>query len=208
MRSPATWSMTANKAELRRSLRQQSVRGDGEPLCRRILESAWFRQAKVVMAYCAISPEPDLQAVLEAALTQGKVLLLPRCEAGGAMTARRIRALPELETGAYGIREPGPGSEVWSPEKLELILVPGVAFDRRGGRLGRGKGYYDRFLPKTNAVKVGVCFGERLLARLPLEPHDHRMDAVVTEREMILCGMEGDACLGKSASCAMNSTTR
>ncbi len=191
--------MTGSKAELRRDLRQRPAGGDSEKISRRIAESPWFRQAKNVMAYCAISPEPDLQMVLEAALEQGKTLLLPRCEADGTMTARRIGNLEELITGAYGIREPGTEAEVFPPEKLELILTPGLAFDRRGGRLGRGKGYYDRFLPHTNAVTVGVCFGQRLLAQLPLEPHDHRVNLVVTERETILCEMEGGVCLGKSA---------
>lgn len=173
--------------------------GNSEKISRRILESPWFLQANNVMAFCAIRPEPDLQMVLEAALEQRKTFLLPRCEADGTMTARRIGDLSELVIGAYGIREPDAGAEVFPPEELGLILTPGLAFDRRGGRLGRGKGYYDRFLPKTNAVTVGVCFGDRLLAQLPMESHDHRVNAVVTECETILCGMEGGACLGKSA---------
>lgn len=191
--------MTAGKAELRRLLRQRPETGDSGALCRRILESEWFQTAETVLAYCAIAPEPDLEPVLEAALCQGKTLLLPRCEADGIMTARRILELGELQRGAYGIREPSPGAPEFPPERIQLILTPGMAFDRRGGRLGRGKGYYDRFLQNTNGMTVGVCFGARLLAQVPMEPHDRRMDAVVTEYETILCGMEGDGCLGKNA---------
>ncbi len=191
--------MTAGKAELRRRLRQRPAAGDSSALCHRVLESAWFRGAETVLVYCAIPPEPDLEPVLEAALGQGKTLLLPRCEADGIMTARLVRDLAELQRGAYGIREPRPGAPEFPPEQIQLILTPGVAFDRRGGRLGRGKGYYDRFLQKTNGMTVGVCYGAGLLDQVPMEPHDRRMDAVVTEYETIFCGMEGDGCLGKNA---------
>lgn len=192
--------MTAGKAELRKLLRQQPASGDSGALCRRILDSGWFQRAETVLAYCAIAPEPDLEMVLEAALSQGKTLLLPRCEPDGTMTARWVRDLGELQKGAYGIREPGAGLPVFPPERIQLILTPGMAFDRRGGRLGRGKGYYDRFLAQAGGMTVGVCFGARLLDLVPMEPHDHRMDAVVTELETILCEMEGDGCLGKNVT--------
>ena len=192
--------MTAGKALLRKYFRRCSTPGDSQRLCRRILSSDWFQKADSLMAYWAIGTEPDLHLVLEAALDQGKTLLLPRCEEDGTMTARRVRDLGELTPGAYGIREPGPEAEIFPPEKLECILTPGVAFDRRGGRLGRGKGYYDRFLPHTNGWIVGVCFGANLLERLPMESHDCPVAMVVTEDETIFCEMEGGVCLGKSAT--------
>lgn len=147
------------------------------------------------MAYCAIPPETDIGPVLEKALLPGKCLLLPRCEKNGGMTARVIRDLSCLRQGAYGIPEPTEDMPVFPVEDIDLILVPGLAFDAAGRRLGRGKGYYDRFLQGFGGKTVGVC--RCLLPQVPVEPHDVIMDAVVTA-DGIFYGMEDDACLRKS----------
>jgi 5-formyltetrahydrofolate cyclo-ligase len=97
--------------------------------------------------------------VLEAALAFGKQLLLPRCGPGGTMTVHPVERLEELHPGAFGILEPGPEAETAELRQLDLILIPGLAFDAQGHRLGRGKGYYDRFLPLTGAKRLGVCGG-------------------------------------------------
>ena len=85
--------------------------------------------------------------------------------------------------GAFGIEEPGPQAELCDPGELDLIVVPGVAFTAAGQRMGRGRGYYDRYLsqPGVRAVKVGVCFAHQLVVSLPVEPHDVTMDRVVTD---------------------------
>lgn len=157
-----------------------------------ILSHPWFQNAASIMAYCAIPPEIDLTDVLQAILVQGKSLLLPRCEADGTMTARKIDSLEALRPGAYGILEPGPETPCIAPEKIDLILVPGLAFDKKGHRLGRGKGYYDRFLSKTTGKTIGVC--GYLLPQVPVEPHDKRMDAVVTDKNIMICEMEDSPC--------------
>lgn len=95
-----------------------------------------------------------------------------------------------LRTGAYGILEPISGDRESSEsrtleEEIELIVVPGVAFDRRLNRLGRGKGYYDRLLSTLQARKVGICFDFQLKDAIPTEPFDRKMDAILTEKETI-----------------------
>ena len=137
------------------------------------------------MAFCHIPPEPDLTAVLRACLQQGKTLLLPRCGENGRMTAHRITDFRQLQTGAYGILEPDPEAEVFPPEEIELILTPGLAFSPQGARLGRGKGYYDRFLPQTRAKTIGICYGTRLLPEIPMEPLDRAVDAVLTDERSV-----------------------
>ena len=164
---------------------------DDAALCRYVLESEWFRQAKTVMAYAAIPPEVDLTPVLEAILTAGKTLILPRCEADGMMTARRIDDLGQLISGAYGIPEPNPDAPVVSSAEIDLILVPGMAFDAFGRRLGRGKGYYDRFLENFHGRTIGIC--GQLMESVPVEQHDITMDAVAVDHGIIFCGMEGEA---------------
>ena len=164
---------------------------DDGALCRYVLESEWFRQANTVMAYAAIPPETDLSLVLEEILAAEKTLVLPRCEQDGSMTARQIDDLRQLISGAYGIPEPKPDAPVVSASEIDLILVPGLAFDRTGRRLGRGKGYYDRFLADFHGKTMGIC--GQLMPAVPVEQHDITMDAVATDHGIIICRMEGEA---------------
>ena len=177
--------MTASKDELRRLARSRKFSGDGTGIVQRILEHPWFLAAKTVMAYCAIAPEVDITPVLQRVLEQGKTLLLPRCEPDGIMTARIVSSLGDLVPGAFGIMEPPTDSPVFPPGDIDLILVPGLAFDRACHRLGRGKGYYDRFISSQKTMGICGC----LLPEIPVEAHDKPMDAVMTENE-ILYGLE------------------
>ncbi len=189
--------MSGDKAALRAWLRKRDCPGDDGALCRQVLAHPWFQGAKTVMGYMAISPEPDIGPVLEACLRMGKKLVLPRCEADGTMTARIVTALGELQAGAFGILEPPETLPAAAPEELELILVPGMAFSPEGARLGRGKGYYDRFLQAVRGRTMGICYESRLLSEIPVERHDRFVDAVVTDKRAILCEMEGEICSEK-----------
>lgn len=90
-----------------------------------------------------------------------------------------------LELGAFHIEEPV-GDDLADPEMIELIVVPGVAYDRAGNRLGRGKGFYDRLLATTKAVRIGVAYDFQLVDELPVEPHDVKMDCVITQSSVIV----------------------
>ena len=144
-----------------------------------------YLEAGCIMAYCACRGELSLEPVIGELLDNGKTLLLPRCEAPGMMTARRIETLSQLVPGTYGLMEPDGACEIISPDAIDLVFVPGTAFDRVGNRLGQGGGYYDRFLEKTCALRVGVCHDEALMDRVPSEEYDSMMDAVITPRETI-----------------------
>lgn len=169
----------------RKSLSKEEQQAASRAVCAKILSSAAYREAKCVMAYIACRGELDVTPVIESALAAGKTLALPRCEEGGTLTARKTDSLAALAPGAYGIKTPGEGAEIMPPEAIDLILVPGTAFDREGYRLGQGGGYYDRFLKKTNAVLCGVCHDMALLERVPRQDHDARMDAVITPGGLI-----------------------
>ena len=185
--------MTENKQEFRRRVRISQPEVDEEKVVNRILNHIWFQQAGTIMAYCAIPPEIDLMPVMWEALSMGKTLLLPRCETHGMMTARVIGDLAELQVGMYGILEPSPTAEIFPPGQVDLVLVPGLAFDEKGRRLGRGKGYYDRFLTDIKGKIMGIC--RCLVEAVPVEQHDVLMDAVVTDSQIILCEMEDSPCL-------------
>ena len=162
-------------------------------MCRNIQSHPWYQSANTVMAYAAMAGEPNLQAVLDATLLEGKRLVLPRCEPDGTMTGRWIGCLEELTPGSYGIMEPDSDAPVAEPSEIDLILTPGMAFDFAGGRLGRGRGYYDRFLAEYTGKTMGICYDGALLEQVPMEDCDRRMDAVATDRRLLQFGTEGEA---------------
>ncbi|MCA1745185.1 MAG: 5-formyltetrahydrofolate cyclo-ligase [Bacteroidales bacterium] len=137
-----------------------------------------FQKAHTILAYWPISGEVDLRDLLNRWQTK-KELLLPVVK-DDFLEIRLFEGENNLAAGlAYGILEPT-GAPFKAFRKIDLVLVPGVAFDREGYRLGRGKAYYDRLLPKlTNAHKLGVGFSFQLVDQVPSEPHDELMDAVV-----------------------------
>lgn len=151
-----------------------------------------YRSAKCVMAYMACRGELDLGPVIRDVLERGKTLLLPRCEPGRQLTARKVVGNDDLSPGAYGLMEPNADCEIADPKQIDLILVPGAAFDRIGGRIGQGAGYYDQFLPETDGLRVGICHGFALFERVPCEIHDIRMDTVITPGGIIRAHIQGD----------------
>lgn len=134
-----------------------------------------------VMSYMPISSEADVEEFNRRALADGKALYLPVSLEGGQMFASRLRGMDRLRTGRYGVREPE-RDEPAPRGAIQLIVIPGLAFDRQGGRMGYGAGYYDRFLPHLAARRVGVCFEAQLVERVPMGAHDVPMEILVTER--------------------------
>jgi 5-formyltetrahydrofolate cyclo-ligase len=130
-----------------------------------------------IFGFASMRLEPDWTA----AIGSGWTLALPRI-AGEELEFHRVTDLSTLAAGKFGTREPLPG-DVILPGQTGVILTPGVAFDRAGARLGRGGGFYDRLLSDASlkARRIAVCFGCQLVERVPVEPHDAEVDAIVTE---------------------------
>ncbi|NLZ43625.1 MAG: 5-formyltetrahydrofolate cyclo-ligase [Clostridia bacterium] len=147
--------------------------------------------AQTVGAYASIGNEVATGNLIAALLSAEKNLVLPVVEGDGVMEFRAVTDLSRLTPGVFGILEPREG-EPCLPEKIDLLFIPGLAFDHRGGRLGRGKGYYDRYLARAGAlrpdlVKVGLAFSAQLAAAVPRDGRDLLMDLLVTEDEVIIC---------------------
>ncbi len=148
-----------------------------------------WRRARHVLAYCSMPDEVGTGGILKTALNQGKRLALPRCLKGRqCFDPVEIRDLEaDLETGLFrGLREPAAHLPAWNFEAdggFDLIVVPGVAFDRKGNRLGFGAGMYDRFLETLRPTPrlVALAYHLQIVERIENEPHDWRMDAIVTE---------------------------
>ncbi|WP_379154583.1 5-formyltetrahydrofolate cyclo-ligase [Paenibacillus sp. sgz5001063] len=210
--------MTGNSAplnELKRGLRaERTAVRDGITSVERDFMSAqvckyagdWLQKQQVasLLAYVPFRSELDCRALITEAWTHGREVLLPRVlPATGTMSLHAVKSWEELAPGAYGILEPLSrfGNEP-EPEALRLpdvVFVPGLAFDRKGGRLGYGRGYYDRLRAawqqdSSFALKspfwIGLAFSHQLVPEVPMDDHDAFMDMLITEDGIIHCREE------------------
>ena len=139
-----------------------------------------WQRAKTVMAYVSLPEEPDTKELIQAALDDGKTLLLPRCADRSVMEALPVTDMNSLAPGILGIPEPPAAEGIDVPEP-EVILVPCVAATPNGIRLGHGAGYYDRFLAGHRGMSVCLCFSRLLRSDLPAENTDAPVDLVITD---------------------------
>lgn len=173
------------KSELRRIIRERKrhfVRKELDEMALavigRLLRHPRFVAAKTVVLYHSLPDEVNTHRLISE-LTD-KTLLLPRVMDGGEMEVCVCSGPDSLGEGAFGIMEPC-GPVFTEYDNIDLVVVPGMAFDRQGNRLGRGKGYYDRFLPRVKkAYKIGLCFDFQIVGNVPTEPTDIPMDEIVS----------------------------
>lgn len=144
-----------------------------------------FQNAGTVLFFYSIWNEPNTHEMIRRALDLGKTVALPKTYPKGVMTARKIGGFEELTTTRFGIPEPDESALLIGPNELDFIVVPSVAFDREGYRLGHGAGYYDIYLSVTHAFTCGVAREKMLAPRVPREKHDLRVNCVVTENEIL-----------------------
>jgi len=166
----------------------QTAQAKSLQACEALADQAEFRDARAVMLYLDILNEVDTTHLILAAWQNDKTVLVPRVAwKHKHMTAVAIHS---LETGiaqtAAGLREPT-ATEPWPVEMIDLIITPAMAFDRKGNRLGRGGGFYDRFLaaPGMEATTCGLAFSEQLVDELPVNKHDYAVDMLVTDTEVL-----------------------
>jgi 5-formyltetrahydrofolate cyclo-ligase len=150
-------------------------------------QQPFWKTAAAVLFFAPLSNEVDVWPLLNEKLAAGKIAALPRFDSGNqSYTACRVRNLQsEIVMGQFGIREPSAGCPPILPRDLDLILVPAIAFDPDGHRLGRGKGFYDRLLAGVSGVKCGMAFDEQLVKAVPAGTLDVRMNFIVTPTRCI-----------------------
>lgn len=148
----------------------------------RLFSLSEFRGAKTIMFYVDAGNEVKTRDGITKALSEWKRVVVPKVKKGYGLLAIEIKSLDELSPGTFGILEPA-GEKGISPEEIDLVVVPGVAFDKRGNRMGYGAGYYDSFLPKLRpeVKKVAIAFEMQVTDSLPAEEHDVKMDLIITE---------------------------
>lgn len=177
------------RTEIRRQCRSYSTMHVMEMsvcISERIIALPEYQKAQRVFCYHALPMEVQTGGLIREMLRVGKQVYLPVTRADRAMEAVRLRDAEAVHRAAYGIMEPD-GDDAAEPETMDLILVPGMAFDRAGRRLGRGGGYFDAFLPRCRGLIVGVTFERQLLDQVPVEEHDWLMDRIITEQAVYDC---------------------
>ena len=170
-----------NKQELRQYIRAQKklhVTGELSP-CEVLPQHPRIIDSRTILAYSALPDEVPTQALLDLLVKQGKTVILPRVISDTDMELRCYTGRHDLQLGAYGILEPT-GELFTVYDTIDVAIVPGMAFDAEGYRLGRGKGYYDRFLARVPYLyKIGLCFSWQMVDKVPHDKHDIVMDEVI-----------------------------
>jgi 5-formyltetrahydrofolate cyclo-ligase len=155
-------------------------------ICRRVAALSEWASSDLIALFSAQPSEPNPAALINGS---AKAFCFPRIS-GATLDFHRCDSVDLLRPGLWKILEPNPAHcPVIPPSEIDLLLIPGLAFTRSGARLGRGRGFYDRLLSQVHprAVKIGVCFQTQLTKVVPLEIHDHAVDFIVTEAEVIRC---------------------
>jgi 5-formyltetrahydrofolate cyclo-ligase len=174
--------------DLRECLPAEDVTTASVALCQRL--AAWISNEgnasphPIILTYLAFRNEPDLSLLFE--LLRDAHWVVPRITEGRQMALHPYDP-SRLVRHRFGMLEPAADLPTVDPAEIDVVLVPGVAFDRQGGRLGFGGGYYDRFLSTTPALRIGIAFAQCLAEQLPCGEYDQRMDWVATQSEMINC---------------------
>lgn len=191
--SDSTLSGAELKAEIRKvAFANRRNQEDKDAISRRIMasfmEQPEYQQANTVMFYVDVRAEVRTRHDLPGALASGKKIVVPWCNADGELELFHLESMGELEIGMYKILEPreelrGVDSKRVEVTELDVIMVPGVGFDSKGGRTGMGKGYYDKCLQhaRPDATLTAVCFDCQIFEEIPVQQHDIYMDRVITE---------------------------
>jgi len=175
------------KSELRKALRfrldalaPEARAEKSAAICREVASSAEWERARLVGLFSPLASEPDVD-LLWAVLGE-RAVCYPRMDGESLVFLRVPNRSALLESRWNLLEPPHRGDAVVPPESIDLLLVPGMAFTRDGHRMGRGRGYYDRFLahPALRAATFGICFAEQVVPRLPMEEHDRPVTRVVS----------------------------
>jgi len=179
--------LRAGALRARRAIPRREIDAASRLIEKRLLSLEEYARADLLVSYCATPDEVQTSSIIESALKEGKRVAVVVTEPETKrLTFSEITSLEEVAPGHYGIPEPRPGFLRPVPlEDADLVLVPLVAWDLRGHRLGHGEGYFDRALAGRKVTKVGLALESQRLGRVPASPHDVPLDLIVTERRVV-----------------------
>lgn len=181
--------MKVDKEKLRQEMKKKRREFEGKreaskKACELLMGMEEYKRAKCVCVYMSAFGEADTSYIIDDLKKRGKKIVVPITDtASNTLSLSYLEG--ELKKGAYGISEP----DKIIPASFDIpdfIVVPGICFDKNGGRIGFGKGYYDRFLTEAKGFKAGLCYSFQIADKIDCEPHDIAMDAVICEKEIIM----------------------
>lgn len=181
-------------AQLRRSVLPDEAERAAGSIASRLLAEAAVRRARRIALYAALADEVPTRRLFDALCSLRQPLLFPRVQPDDQLAFAVVNDWSELRPGRYGVLEPPAQAAVTRLEEGDLVLVPGVAFDRAGNRLGRGQGFYDRAFPASAPrppLLIGVAYEIQLVEAVPHAEPDRRVEGVVTELGLHWAGRPG-----------------
>lgn len=172
-----------------KKLNQREIHKFTREINSHIVNSRLFLEGKVIMAYLGEPGEVIIDQAIQVALNQGKTVCVPQIlEGEGQMQAVKVTSLKKTGRDRFGIRTPLEPVEIVAPEDIDVVLTPGLGFTADGCRLGKGKGYYDRYLPRcTKAVSMAIGYEVQVVKELPVETYDAKMRYLCTETGLRVC---------------------
>ncbi len=176
------------KQSLRRELKisRRNIENKKETdkkICENLMAADFYKDVETVLFYAALDDEINIDECIKSALSQGKRAALPVClDDNGNMKFYYINSLKDIKTGFFGVREPDINiCEEVMDFSNSVCIVPGIAYDKQGYRLGYGKGYYDRFLKNFTFISLGLCYNELMMDFLPTDEYDISVDYIITQ---------------------------
>lgn len=188
--------MSIKKEQLRDQIRNQRsnksksfILENSEKISEKLHNLKEFQQANRILFYVSYNGEVDTHSILKKMLSSKKKVFVPLSnQKDHTLSISELRDFSDLTPGTYGILEPKKGKiRPSSIHNIDIVLVPGVAFDTYGHRLGQGGGYYDWFLSQSTAVSIALSFELQLVKEIPVESHDQSVDIIITEKQVIRC---------------------
>ena len=172
----------------RKSLTEQEISGKSYSVMENLCRFEDFKKTKTIMVYVSKKGEPDTHGIIRKLFQDGKTVVVPKTEKGrNTIVPCSIGSFQDLDEGEFGILEPRK-AKIIEKEKVTLFIVPGLAFDPYGNRIGYGYGYWDMFLKGVDKNRiVGLCFENQLVESISPKPHDIAVSKIVTEKRIILC---------------------
>ncbi len=169
------------KISLKRSnLNFSEIREKSNVIMEKLLSLSQFQKAQVVAFYLSKSDEVQTENAIKKILEE-KTILVPVTK--NEIKLVKFTSFSDLEPALFGV--PEPKTKRYSKQQPDVIVIPGLAFDKHGNRLGYGKGYYDTLLKNLNSIKVGVCFDFQLINNVPTYEHDQKVDTIITEKRIL-----------------------
>jgi len=179
----------------RRKLTREVILTQSDNMAKKLYEWPYYQQATTIMLFLSMPDEPSMMNIIEHAWQQGKTVCVPHLrEQFGVMDAAIINSMNELVRGKFNLLVPDPNHlQLIDPGVIDVVIVPAVAYDYAGNRLGMGAGYYDRFiLQATQAILIGAIWSSQITDSVPVNQYDKGVQYLLTEDEIIHCGTGKD----------------